>query len=319
MRFLPTQEQQAFADAVDEIARDLGGTDIPQAWSAGDTGPGLALWQQFAELGLGGLRIAEDHGGLGGSAVDLVVVFERLGFHAVPGPYLESLALLPRLVDDGTRAELAAGAIATAAVEAVAPYALDADTAALRFAIGDESIATAEAGARIDSLSGLRRLSPLTAVDDAAPLDHAALSAALDEATLAASALLLGAGERLLHEAVEYAKIREQFGRQIGEYQALKHQLADVRVALSFARPLVHAAALAIDTPTAGRDVSAAKVAAGAAARRAARTSLQVHGAIGYTAEHPVGLWIALAPALDAAWGTPTFHRARVARALTRV
>ena len=318
MRFLPTEEQQAFADAVDEIVDGLGGTDIPQAWSAGDTAPGLALWQQFAELGLGGLRIAEDDGGLGGSAVDLAVVFERLGYHAVPGPYLESIALLPRLVDDGTRAELAAGAIATAAVDGVAPYAQDADAAALRFAIDAGSIAPAEAGARIDSLSGLRRLSPLTASGARTSLEAAALGAALDEATLAASALLLGAGERLLLEAVEYAKIREQFGRPIGEYQALKHQLADVRVALSFARPLVHAAALAIDAPTAGRDVSAAKVAAGAAARGAARTSLQVHGAIGYTAEHPVGLWIALAPVLDAAWGTPTFHRARVARALTR-
>lgn len=318
MRFLPTDEQLAFAEAVDEIVDGHGGTDIAQAWAAGDTAPGLELWQQFAELGLGGLRLPEEDGGLGGSAVDLVVVFERLGYHAVPGPYLESLALLPRLVDAQTRAQLAAGAVATACVERVAPFALDADATALRFAIDDEGIAPAEAGASIASLARVRRLNALTP-GARTPLDRETLSAALDEASLAAAAQLLGAGERLLAEAVEYAKIREQFGQQIGAYQALKHQLADARVALSFARPLVHAAALAMDGATRARDVSAAKVAAGSAARRAARTALQVHGAIGYTAEHPVGLWIALAPALDAAWGTPTFHRARVSRALARV
>lgn len=139
---------------------------------------------------------------------------------------------------------------------------------------------------------------------------------AWNEATLASAAYLVGLGERLLSEAVSYAGVREQFGRRIGEFQAIKHQLADVRVALTFARPLVQGASLSIEGPTGPRGVSAAKVAASSAAHLAARVALQIHGAIGYTAEHHVGNWITLVPALSQAWGSPDVHRARIARSL---
>ena len=89
-------------------------------------------------------------------------------------------------------------------------------------------------------------------------------------------------GERLLADSVAYVKQRKQFGREIGSYQAIKHQLADVRIALDFARPLVYGAARSARRPC--RDVSAAKVACADAAYLAARDRLQVHGAIGYTA-----------------------------------
>ncbi|WP_223170551.1 acyl-CoA dehydrogenase family protein [Microbacterium sp. NIBRBAC000506063] len=128
--------------------------------------------------------------------------------------------------------------------------------------------------------------------------------------------MLIGAGERLLDEAVSYAKVREQFGRAIGEFQALKHQLSDVRVALTFARPLVWNATRELGTETGERAVSAAKVAASGAAALAARASLQVHGAIGYTSEHPLRIWLGLAHALPTVWGTPAHHRARIARAI---
>jgi alkylation response protein AidB-like acyl-CoA dehydrogenase len=117
---------------------------------------------------------------------------------------------------------------------------------------------------------------------------------------------MLGAGERGLADTVVYAKQRRQFGREIGSYQAVKHQLADVRIALDFARPLVLGAALG-EVPA-----SAAKVAAGDAAHRAARTGLQVHGAIGYTAEFDLSLWLLRIRALVTAWGTPAYHRARL-------
>jgi alkylation response protein AidB-like acyl-CoA dehydrogenase len=99
----------------------------------------------------------------------------------------------------------------------------------------------------------------------------------------------------------------------------VKHRLADVAIALEFARPLTAeaAAALAEDRPTATRDVSAAKVAATDAASRAARAALQVHGAIGYTQEHDLHLWLTKIRALAGAWGSQAEHRARVAAALT--
>jgi len=144
--------------------------------------------------------------------------------------------------------------------------------------------------------------------------------AAFDTAALAASAQLLGAGERMLADSVTYAKQRTQFGRPIGSYQAIKHALADVRIALDFVRPLVYAAALhPIDTTDERqRDVSAAKVAAGDAAYLASRTALQVHGAIGYTREHDLSLWLLRVRGLLSTWGTAAWHRARLLDLLTK-
>lgn len=314
MRFLPTEEQLAFAEAIDDLVESGGGADIARSWADGDTSAGLALWAQFAEMGLLGLRVSEDDGGFGGTLSDLVVVFERLGYHGVPGPYLETVALLPALVDDSDRAEIAGGAIATAAVDGVAPAALDAALAAHRYLVRDGALHRAETGEQLSSVAPTRRLTRLTSDEAGVELAPGALDAALDEAALAAAATLVGAGERMLDEAVSYAKVREQFGHPIGEFQALKHQLADVRIAISFARPLVWNAALRAGEADGGRAISAAKVAAGDAAMLAARTSLQVHGAIGYTAEHTLRIWLGLAPALSAVWGTPDFHRARIAR-----
>jgi alkylation response protein AidB-like acyl-CoA dehydrogenase len=123
---------------------------------------------------------------------------------------------------------------------------------------------------------------------------------------LATAAQLLGAGERILADSVTYVQQRRQFGREIGSYQAIKHALADVRIALDFARPLVFGAALG------AVPASAAKVAAGDAAYRASRTGLQAHGAIGYTQEFDLSLWLTKVRALMTAWGTPAYHRARV-------
>jgi alkylation response protein AidB-like acyl-CoA dehydrogenase len=316
MRFLPTDEQAAFAEAIDEIVEGHGGSGIAQQWAAGQTDAGLALWSQFAELGLTGLRVPEDEGGFGGSASDLVVVFERLGYHGVPGPYVESIAFLPTLVDPETRGELVSGAIATASVGELVPAALDAHAASHLFHVQSGAIHTATSGDEVESLAPTRRLTFLTPEGPAKALDEAALAAALNEAALATASLLIGAGERLLDEAVSYAKVREQFGRPIGEFQALKHQLADVRVALTFARPLAWNAALESGTATSSRAVSAAKVAAADAAHLAARIALQVHGAIGYTAEHHLRVWLGLASALPSVWGTSANHRARIARAI---
>ena len=107
------------------------------------------------------------------------------------------------------------------------------------------------------------------------------------------------------------------FRSEIGSYQAIKHKLADVRIALDFARPLVHGAALVTgSTGERARAVSAAKVACADAAYLASRTGLQVHGAIGYTQEFDLSVWITKIRALVTAWGTPADHRARILQTL---
>ncbi|WP_375385244.1 acyl-CoA dehydrogenase family protein [uncultured Microbacterium sp.] len=317
MRFVLTDEQEAFADAVDELVAAGGGVDVPRSWAEGSTAPGRTLWARFSELGLTGLRVPEDEGGLGGTPSDVAVVFERLGYHAVPGPYLESIAFLPHLVGPDLTQEIADGsAVVTASIAPHVPAANDADFVTHRFVIAEGRIFPASVAQAIPSLAATRTLAVLTPEGEGREVDGEVLQRAVDEAALANAAFLIGAGERLLDEAVSYTSIRTQFGRPVGGYQAVQHALADVRVALSFARPLVQAASLSLGSPTSGRDVSAAKVAAAGAATRAARTSLQMHGAIGYTAEHHLGLWVTVVPALVGAWGTPAFHRARIARSI---
>jgi alkylation response protein AidB-like acyl-CoA dehydrogenase len=145
-----------------------------------------------------------------------------------------------------------------------------------------------------------------------------ALGAAIDRGALMAAAELLGAAARMIEMGADYAKHREQFGRPIGSFQAVKHLLATALVRVEFARPVVYRAAWSVanDVPDRGRDVSMAKAFASEAALTAARAALQVHGAIGYTEEHDLHLWLKRTRALASAWGTAAWHRARVAAAI---
>jgi hypothetical protein len=144
------------------------------------------------------------------------------------------------------------------------------------------------------------------------------LAAALDRGALACAAQQLGVGQQLVDLAVRYATERQQFGQPIGSFQSIKHLLADVAVRLEFARPVVYRAAYSVARNAASRavDVSHAKVVASEAATLAAKTALQVHGAIGYTWECDLQIWMKRAWTLDMAWGTGAWHRARVAAAV---
>jgi alkylation response protein AidB-like acyl-CoA dehydrogenase len=314
MRFVLDAEQQQFAASLDGLLTAADVPEIARRWADGDTEPGRALWKQLAEVGVTALAVPEEHGGLGAGPVDLVVALEELGRHAVPGPVVESLAVAPTLLaGDGDRLAALAGGevIATVAAPPHVPYALDAHVAGLVLVVDDNGVALGEPAGPDPSMDPTRQLFATRATD---PLGTAA-DAAFDVGALACAAQLVGAGRALLDAAVAYAGRREQFGRPIGQFQAVQHQLADVHVGLELARPLVHAAALAMGSSTASRDVSAAKVAAGQAAQRAARAALQVHGAIGYTRELDLWLWLLKVPALVHSWGTPSYHRSRVRQA----
>ena len=133
-----------------------------------------------------------------------------------------------------------------------------------------------------------------------------------DPPALAAAAQLVGLGQRMLDMTVEYVKERKQFGVPIGSFQAVKHQLADALKELAFARPAVWRAASTLES----RDVSMAKAMASDAARFVGRQALQCHGAIGYTVEADLHLYLKRSWALAAAWGDAAWHRDRVGRAL---
>jgi alkylation response protein AidB-like acyl-CoA dehydrogenase len=295
-----------------------------RSWADGDLAPGIALWGRLAGLGVTALAVPEKWGGLGASAAELATACEELGHHAVPGPVAESLAAVPALLSglDGTRCGewldgLATGdLIATLAMPPALPFAADAGSAGLVLLAEPDVVIVGRADAPRRSVDPTRSLSVVTGDDVLADNAAAAVAGAFDLGAFACSAQLLGAGRALLEASVRHVSVRAQFGQPVGTFQAVKHKLADVAIALEFARPLLDAAAAAIDagTVTAPRDVSAAKVACADAATLAARAALQVHGAIGYTAEHDLSRWLTKVRALAPAWGSQAWHRQRLLR-----
>jgi alkylation response protein AidB-like acyl-CoA dehydrogenase len=283
----PSAEQREFATSLHDLLAAAGTPAIARAWARGEHEPGLALWRKLGKLGVTALAVPEAHGGMGAGRLDVIVAFEELGHHAVPGPLIETIVVAPTRPHAGVWLErIAAGE----ALASIGPSFLDADVADL--------VLGGAPGPLTVGVDRTRRLHPVAG--------EAELP---DPAVLACAAQLLGLGQALLEMSVAYAKQRVQFGQPIGRYQAIKHKLSDVYIALEFARPLLYHAIEA-------RDVSAAKVACGDAAYLAARTALQVHGAIGYTEEYDLGIFFTKVRALLTAWGTPAEHRARVMAAL---
>ncbi|OBF16492.1 acyl-CoA dehydrogenase family protein [Mycobacterium sp. ACS4331] len=316
MKFDTDEQQRDFAASIDAA---LGAGDLPaavRAWADGDTGPGRKVWSTLADLGVTALNVAEEHDGIGASPVDLVVACERLGYWCVPGPVTESVAVAPILLSaDERSAALAAGELVATVSAPTQPRAVNADFAGLVLVAEAQQVREGSAGEAHASVDPSRTLFDVTAAGEGWDAD---VTLASEFGALAVAAQLVGAGQALLDASVEYAKQRTQFGRVIGSYQAIKHKLADVHIALELARPLVYGAALSLAgrTPDTARDVSAAKVAAADAGLLAARSALQTHGAIGFTQEHDLGLLLLRVQALRSAWGTPTAHRRRLLEAL---
>lgn len=302
MRFELTSEQRDFAGSLERLLAASDCVGAARAWAAGEWGPGLAIWNRLSEQGVHALLVPESDGGMGASHVELAIAFEAIGRHALPGPYAESVAFLSQALVGSDRSAIAEGAVHTGCTPVLMPLVLDPAAAVKIHCVDADQVRQVE----VDSIS--------QSVDPARRLGHGACTGespawASRSAVLATAAQLLGLGEHLLTASVAYVGQRKQFGRAIGSYQAIKHQLADVRIALDFARPLVFGAAVSPQP----RSVSAAKVGAGDAAYLAARTALQVHGAIGYTRELDLSAWLLKVRALQSAWGTAEHHRAQLA------
>jgi alkylation response protein AidB-like acyl-CoA dehydrogenase len=351
VRFAFTDQQVEFRDAVRQVLdRECTTADLRAAYDRPTArGP---RWATLAELGVTGIEVPEEHGGLGLGLVDLVLLLEEAGRVALPEPLAESAALAAPLLsefagDDGPLADriapwleaIAGGRLAAAVGE---PPASRSSPTPVAGADGADLVVLLVPGggegsggppeihvlgpepvdvAPIASLDPTRRLGAvrwtpgpgtrLVSGPDAA----AAIGRTTDRAAVATAAQLLGLSDRMVTMAAEYAKARHQFGKPIGGFQAVKHLLAGARVKLEFARPVVSAAAWSLDQgdPGASRAASMAKATASDAATEAARVSLQVHGAIGYTWECDLHLFLKRAWALAEAWGSAAEHRQRVA------
>ena len=295
-----SDEQRALA----ATARELFEKESPPArvrsvWDGSDDGS--SLWPTMASVGLLGVTVAEDEGGMGGDEVDLALVLEEVGRAALPEPLAEvCVAALLSPTDGGGIARGDALVIATD--EAFVP---DADRAAA--VIVDGRLLRAFEAARVPSLDHGRRLFRITARDEGTVVDAA------DHLAWARASVLNGISTRLLDDCTAYAADRTQFGVPIGSFQAVKHKLATMHTMLTAARAAAHGAAHALATgaPHAARAVSAALVTAIDAHRVANREALQIHAGIGFTFEHDLHFWLKRGLALS--FGVEV-HRARLAR-----
>lgn len=331
MKFALSPEHLDFGASIRKLFESGKTPAAVRAWSAGDPAPGRTLIEQLAAAGAFGLTIAEGYGGLGAEPLDQLVAFLEVGRAAAPGPLVESAAAVPALLQalattDPAPAQRWLPGISEGTLTVTLAFggdtgralAPDADRVDLVLLADGDRLYTGRAGEPVRSVDPARRLFVVEPDELLAegPEVAAAIAAGFDHGALANAAQLLGAGKALLEAATDYVKQRKQFGRPIGEFQAVKQKLADVLIAVDLAEPLLYRAALTTGTPHRARDISAAAVACADAAYRAARTALQVHGAIGYTAEYDLSLWLTRVTALRTAWGTPDLHRGRIAGAL---
>jgi len=339
------EDRELFASTLREILDDrCGPAAVRASWDDPD-GRIDGLWDVLAETGILGLLVPEDLGGLGIDERDLVLLLEELGRAACPDPVAEHAAVVvPMLRDLGSEAVhdrwlagLSDGSVVATAGSPVDRPVLAGGTADLVVLAVDGAVhavpadavsATGQAG-----VDGSRRLATVRASTSADTLvadDPSAVDALLDRGAWAAAAQGLGVAQRLLDLTVGYVAEREQFGRPVGVNQAVKHHCSNVAVALEFARPLVQVAAWSLATarlpegtvppgaatPPSSVAASMAKSAVSDALDLACRSALQCHGAIGYTIEHDLQLWLKRGWALSAAWGDARLHRRRIGAGL---
>jgi alkylation response protein AidB-like acyl-CoA dehydrogenase len=316
MRFAFSEEQLEFAQATrDLLAKECTPAHLRAAWSNA-TGRSEGAWSALVEMGVTGVLIPESSGGLGLTEVDLVLLLEETGRCALPEPIVDTA--LVAAPESWVRIDETA-----ACVLPESPLAVWADTAAVIVVLAADGVRVIRREdvtlAQRRSVDGARRLFDVTVPDHVAPIAPVAAAArAFRRGALGTAAQLLGLADQMIEMTVGYAREREQFGVKIGTFQAVKHHLADARVKLEFARPLVYRAAWSLkqQDAAASTHVSMAKVQAGEAALLAARVALQCHGAIGYTTEYDLHLYMKRAWALEKAWGDTTWHRRAVGRAL---
>ena len=374
MDFDLTDDQRLLSDSV---AKLLAGTysfeqrkallKTPGGWSE-------ALWNQFAELGLLGLPIAEEHGGFGGGPVDVMLLMQAFGRHLVLEPYLATVVLggtALKLAGDAAQQgeilpEIAAGSLklAFAHSERQSRYDVaDVATTARRDAGGwvlegaksvvlhgdsaDRLIVSARTAGGQDEAMGLslflvdaeasglaRRGSALRDGTRAAEVslsgvrlpaeallgevDHAlpVIDRVIEAGIAATVAEVIGTCETMQAMTLDYLKTRVQFGKPIGENQALQHRAAEMLIALEQGRSMAMLAAMSVEEPDPAeraRAISMAKVGVGQAGRFVSQNAIQLHGGIGMTEEYAVGHFFRRVMVIEHLFGDTATHLDRLA------
>jgi alkylation response protein AidB-like acyl-CoA dehydrogenase len=283
-----------------------------------------ALWAELGEMGVFSIALPEDQGGLGLGVSEAALVFEELGRGIVPGP-LVGTALAAGIVDGAAAGETVVAVLEPAEPITVVEFPADVDALLLLADDGirrvdPASLATTPVAVPTDALT------PLAVVTSSVPggpefdgeliADAAASQRARLVGSTLTAALQVGVALRATELATQYAKEREQFGKVIGSFQAVKHICADMLIRAEVARVAVYAAAVALDGKSdddAERAAASAKCVAGDAALQNGKWGIQVHGGNGYTWEFDIGRYWKRACVLDTQFGNSDEHALRVA------
>ena len=356
MKFALSDEQISLRDAARAFLAELPGphamTEQDGAYNAD------AWSRIVGEQGWTSILIPADHGGWGFGRMEMAVVLEEAGRKLTPSPLFSTVALGVTAIDtlgsDAQKAEqlaaIAGGATATLAHEGAvvarrdgdgwvlggeSVRVIDGDTAEIvvvwtdagAFVVTGGTLADAQAArsltrARVPGLDTTRPLATLRfdglRLSDDARLPGEDLNRVLLSAGLLLAAEQVGGAEDVLDVTVDYTKVRKQFGKPIGSFQAIQHACADMLVLVESARSAVWYAAWAMDVgaPDAELAVRTAKALASDAYFRCAGSAIQLHGGIGFTWEHVCHLHFKRARAGMALLGEPSVHRAAVAAAM---
>ena len=333
MDFTFTEDQLLFADSVKTfLQNEVTADQIRASWDT--EGRDDALWSQIVELGLPAMLVLEAYGGLGMSELDFILIAEECGRVALAEPLLESVMiatpLLSALAPTSSRCaelleQIAGGEARIAIGHSINPVVLDADRADWLILPHNDQIHLLPRSAvevvHQESVDPSRRL--FTVEWDSSSNEYlvaegdqakALLAASLNRGALLNAVQLVGLAQGMVEQSVVYSNDRQQFGKPIGVNQALKHHMANCAVSSEFAKAPLYRAAFSVsqDANQADIAVSQAKASAGEAALLAAKNCIQLHGAMGYTWECNLHIWMKRAWALDKSWGAAGFHKKRI-------
>jgi alkylation response protein AidB-like acyl-CoA dehydrogenase len=313
-----THEFAQFHDELRSVAGDLLAKDR------------AADWLSLVDAGWVGLEVPEQFGGAGATFAEVAVICEEMGRAASTNSYLGSAvlaigtlkALQPSETRDRLLTEVASGRVrVTAALGAeFVPDACGADQILVIANGGVVESAVTVTPQRV--LDETRRLATVTPAVDAGEMLHfdgdpdAAVRRLMDRAAVAIACDSVGLCEAMLSATVDYAKLRQQFGRPIGSFQAVKHACADMAVSIAVSRQLVEEAVQAIveERPDAGVAAAMAKSYVCGAAVDVVGKAMQLHGGIGYTWESGIHVYLKRAALNRSLFGSPAAHRKELAK-----
>lgn len=327
MRFHLSEEQVAIQDAIRGTLADAWSMEHFHKFADGDADFDKNSWNALMGLGLGSILLPDSGMGL----LDAALVCEVAGETAAAGPLIGQLltvAAVSRSSNEAAKAYLdglSAGTTVAALALEESPFVQCARAAQL-FLAGSRatgiSLVEAGEGVAIEGVKSTDRSRPVSKVSfDGAktlilfPAGDPMVGKLIDAALVLVAADSLGGAQKCTDMSVAYAKEREQFGRPIGQFQGLKHQLAHMALDVEPARAQVWYAAYAhdADLPEAERAAAMAKAHLCDVYVRSARAAVAAHGGIGYTWEYGLNYWFRRA-AVNRAWlGSPAYHRARAA------